>query len=225
MGDGTARRERRGHAQPPVSGRQGPSCAVDEKGWRAPRAPWPRRLRGREGAFRSAALAGACAFCASPARMAAATRKMAPLCVWLVRSPPPAPSATCWRWWGSRAGAAEPWVRWRCQPLDFFDQGNIVGAETSVEAERIGMILWRHGVLDVDQHARVMEQVRQGARFGQTAVDLGFLSRETLFVYIAKQSKRFFSPPSPSPMAPTTSSTASTRLAWSPATPPAPPAC
>jgi len=76
----------------------------------------------------------------------------------------------------------------------FFDQGNIVGAETSVEAERIGMILWRHGVLDVDQHARVMEHVRQGARFGQTAVDLGFLSRETLFVYIAKQLEEILFP-------------------------------
>lgn len=76
----------------------------------------------------------------------------------------------------------------------FFDKGNIVGAQTSVEAERIGMILWRHGLLDPDQHAQVMERVKQGARFGQTAVDLGFLTREQLFVYIGKQLQEILFP-------------------------------
>jgi hypothetical protein len=76
----------------------------------------------------------------------------------------------------------------------FFDQGNIVGAQTSAEAERIGMILWRHGLLDADQHAKVMEKVKEGARFGQTAVDLGYLTREQLFTYIGKQLEEILFP-------------------------------
>lgn len=76
----------------------------------------------------------------------------------------------------------------------FFDKGNIVGAQTSVEAERIGMILWRHGLIDADQHAQVMARVQQGARFGQTAVELGFISREQLFAHISKQLEEIIFP-------------------------------
>lgn len=69
----------------------------------------------------------------------------------------------------------------------FFDRGNLVGATTSVGDERIGMILWRYGAITEEQHEAIMVKVAEGARFGQTGVDLGFLTRETLFQYIAKQ--------------------------------------
>lgn len=69
----------------------------------------------------------------------------------------------------------------------FFEQGNLVGAQTSVDDERIGMILWRFGVIDEEQHGKIMEKVAEGQRFGQAGVDLGFFTREKLFEFIAKQ--------------------------------------
>lgn len=69
----------------------------------------------------------------------------------------------------------------------FFDKGNLVGAQTTVDEERIGMILWRYGAITAEQHEAIMEKVQTGARFGQTGVELGFLTQETLFEYIAKQ--------------------------------------
>jgi hypothetical protein len=69
----------------------------------------------------------------------------------------------------------------------FFEKGNVVGAQTSVGDERIGMLLWRHGVIDEAQHEAIMERVNEGARFGQSGVELGVFTQETLFKYIAKQ--------------------------------------
>ncbi len=69
----------------------------------------------------------------------------------------------------------------------FFDQGNLVGAQTTVDDERIGMVLWRYGAISAEQHELIMEKVNEGARFGQSAVELGALTQEKLFEYIAKQ--------------------------------------
>ena len=69
----------------------------------------------------------------------------------------------------------------------FFDKGNLVGAQTTVGDERIGMILWRYGVITEEQHEAIMAKVAEGARFGQSGVELGFFSQERLFEYIAKQ--------------------------------------
>lgn len=69
----------------------------------------------------------------------------------------------------------------------FFDQGNVVGAVTNVEAERLGSVLYRYGVLDEPSRDRIMEQVRAGKRFGQAAIELGVLSQEQIYKYISKQ--------------------------------------
>lgn len=69
----------------------------------------------------------------------------------------------------------------------FFDKGNIVGAQTSKAEERIGMILWRHGVIDEVQHEAILDRVEAGSRFGQGGVDLGCFTPETLFKYLAIQ--------------------------------------
>ncbi|HYJ11862.1 MAG TPA: DUF4388 domain-containing protein [Polyangiaceae bacterium] len=69
----------------------------------------------------------------------------------------------------------------------FFDQGNVVGAITNVEAERLGSVLYRYGVLDEPSRDRIMEQVRAGKRFGQGAIELGVLSQEQIYKYISKQ--------------------------------------
>src|SRR5512140_3473007 len=57
----------------------------------------------------------------------------------------------------------------------FFEQGNVVGTQTNVEAERIGMVLYKFGILTMDQHELVMAKVKAGARYGTAAAELGFV--------------------------------------------------
>jgi hypothetical protein len=69
----------------------------------------------------------------------------------------------------------------------YFDQGNVVGAQTNVEAERLGMILYRFGVITNEQHERIMERVQAGARYGTAAVELGLVTPERVFEYLGRQ--------------------------------------
>lgn len=69
----------------------------------------------------------------------------------------------------------------------FFDQGNVVGAQTNVEAERIGMVLYKFGVITNEQHERIMDRVQNGARYGAAAVELGLVPQERVFEYLGKQ--------------------------------------
>jgi hypothetical protein len=69
----------------------------------------------------------------------------------------------------------------------FFDQGNVVGAQTNVEVERIGMVLYKFGVITNDQHERIMERVNAGARYGTAAVELGLVTQERVFEYLGRQ--------------------------------------
>jgi hypothetical protein len=69
----------------------------------------------------------------------------------------------------------------------FFDQGNVVGALTNVEDERIGSILYRFGMLDDSQRDHIVEQATSGRRFGEVAIELGYLTRERLYSAISKQ--------------------------------------
>lgn len=68
----------------------------------------------------------------------------------------------------------------------FFDQGNVVGAFTSVEEERLGWVLYRFGVIDETQRANVTH-VKGARRFGEVALELGYLTREQLYAHISKQ--------------------------------------
>lgn len=69
----------------------------------------------------------------------------------------------------------------------FFDQGNVVGALTNVEDERLGAVLYRYGVLDEASRDRVMSEVKDGKRFGFAAIELGVLTQEQIYQYISKQ--------------------------------------
>jgi hypothetical protein len=69
----------------------------------------------------------------------------------------------------------------------FFDQGNIVGAVTNVEEERIGSILYRFGAIDQAQRDQVLEAQRAGKRFGELVLELGWLSREQLYQFMSRQ--------------------------------------
>ena len=69
----------------------------------------------------------------------------------------------------------------------FFDQGNVVGASTNVENERLGSVLYRYGVLDEAGRDRILSEVKDGKRFGAAAIELGVLKQDQIYAYISKQ--------------------------------------
>lgn len=69
----------------------------------------------------------------------------------------------------------------------FFDAGCVVSAHSSAEGERLGEILYRYGTLTEAQVAETVQAVTPDLRFGEAAVNLGFLTREKLFQIIGKQ--------------------------------------
>jgi hypothetical protein len=69
----------------------------------------------------------------------------------------------------------------------FFEQGNVVGATTNVEAERLGSVLYRFGVINGDERDRILALARGGKRFGEAAIELGVLKQDQIYSYIARQ--------------------------------------
>lgn len=70
----------------------------------------------------------------------------------------------------------------------YFDQGYVVGAQSTAEGERLGEVLYRYGVLDQEQLSRCSQAMAAGAlRFGEAAVRSGFVAREKLFSMAARQ--------------------------------------
>ena len=63
----------------------------------------------------------------------------------------------------------------------FFDKGNVLGAQTSVEDERLGAVMYRYGVLSKDDLARVAAHTRRGQRFGAVALELELISQREVF--------------------------------------------
>jgi len=63
----------------------------------------------------------------------------------------------------------------------FFDKGNLLGAQTSVEQERLGAVMYRYGVLSVADLARVAAHTSRGARFGAVALELELISQRDVF--------------------------------------------
>jgi hypothetical protein len=74
-----------------------------------------------------------------------------------------------------------------CVRSVFLDRGNVVGANTNVDEERIGSVLYRYGALDAAQLDRVLAEVKGGRRFGEVALELGLVTQEVLYAHIAKQ--------------------------------------
>lgn len=69
----------------------------------------------------------------------------------------------------------------------FFEHGAVVGALSSAEGERLGEMLYRYGALSLEQVQEVAKAVTGDVRFGETAVRLGYLSREALFQLMGRQ--------------------------------------
>lgn len=63
----------------------------------------------------------------------------------------------------------------------FFDKGNLLGAQTSVDQERLGAIMYRYGVLSEEELALIASQVKRGARFGAVALELELISQEEVY--------------------------------------------
>lgn len=74
----------------------------------------------------------------------------------------------------------------------FFEQGSIVGAETSAPDERLGSVMYRFGGVSSQQfrqlNALLKEQpVDHTRRVGSLAVDQGFVTQEQVFRYLRRQ--------------------------------------
>ncbi len=69
----------------------------------------------------------------------------------------------------------------------FMDYGNIAGVVTTAVDERLGAVMYRFGALDDAKLDQVVEGVEAGGRFGEVAVELGFLTSEQVYHYLGKQ--------------------------------------
>lgn len=75
----------------------------------------------------------------------------------------------------------------------FFDQGYVVSAHSDVVRERLGEVLYRHGVLTREQVTAAGDASADGKmRFGEAAVKLGMITREKLFELMARQTEEIF---------------------------------
>ncbi len=69
----------------------------------------------------------------------------------------------------------------------FFEQGNVVGAVTNVEEERLGSVLYRFGVITAEQRTLIVDLQKTGKRFGEAAFELGILKQDQIYSYISRQ--------------------------------------
>ncbi len=71
----------------------------------------------------------------------------------------------------------------------FIENGNAISARSDVEEERLGRILYRYGAVDEVQHRAIYDRLAQGSgeRYGEAAVELGIVTHNQVFTYLAKQ--------------------------------------
>ncbi len=73
-----------------------------------------------------------------------------------------------------------------------FDQGSVKHGESSHADDRLGEVLYRHGVIDRDQLDELLSDVSPDKRFGQLCLEKGFIDQERLFQYLQKQVEQIF---------------------------------
>jgi hypothetical protein len=69
----------------------------------------------------------------------------------------------------------------------FFEQGNVVGAVTNVDGERLGSVLYRFGAITEEQRSQVLAVTQNGKRFGEAAIELGLLKQDQIYSHMARQ--------------------------------------
>ena len=75
----------------------------------------------------------------------------------------------------------------------YFEGGQVVGATTTAEGEKLGEILWRFGAIAREQLEEVVRTAeRSGKRVGETAIELEFVGPDELFRMMARQVEEVF---------------------------------
>jgi hypothetical protein len=75
----------------------------------------------------------------------------------------------------------------------YFDKGRVVGAQSTEKDERLGEILARQGILTKEQVVACDEAVSRGTmRFGEAAVERGFIAKERLYRLMGNQTEEIF---------------------------------
>ncbi|MEM1035094.1 MAG: DUF4388 domain-containing protein [Myxococcota bacterium] len=70
----------------------------------------------------------------------------------------------------------------------FTENGNVVGATTNEEAERLGRVMYRFGALDAEALETVLKKVEtDGGRFGEIVAAMGYASAEDVYHFVGKQ--------------------------------------
>lgn len=69
----------------------------------------------------------------------------------------------------------------------FFEAGNVVGVRSDAEQERLGRILYRYGAITEAQIEPILKRTKGGQRFAQAALELGFVSQEQVYKFLARQ--------------------------------------
>ena len=69
----------------------------------------------------------------------------------------------------------------------FTENGNVVGAESNVPAERLGQVMFRYGMIDERLIDEILASQQPGRRFGATAVELGYLDGEQIYAAVGRQ--------------------------------------
>jgi len=73
-----------------------------------------------------------------------------------------------------------------------FDRGALRGVRTNVRQERLGEVMIARGVLSQDQRRACLRDHGSKRRFGETAVDKGYIDREGLFDMLRAQAEQVF---------------------------------
>jgi hypothetical protein len=68
-----------------------------------------------------------------------------------------------------------------------FEQGNIVGVQTTCDDERLGSVLYRYGAITAAEREAIVDKMRGGTRFGEAASQSELVSSELLYAYMGKQ--------------------------------------
>ncbi len=69
-------------------------------------------------------------------------------------------------------------------------EGNVIGAHSNAPVERLGEMLCQYGEMTMQQVEHAIRAVGVDLRFGDAAVRLGFITRETLFRYLRRQAEQ-----------------------------------
>jgi hypothetical protein len=72
------------------------------------------------------------------------------------------------------------------------DQGALKAAFSNAPSERLGEVMVSLGAITADQLARCVLQATEGRRFGEIALEAGFVDRQRLFAMLQAQAERIF---------------------------------